>query len=122
MRRGDHAWLTALVAVALAVQGSALALASAGRRRHWWLPAVWTFFLAHLALLNVDYYGNLIVMVLVNGLAVGVLAGELLDRRGAPPDGGLEAPALTVPTAPLDARMPAPSGPGGGRAAALGRA
>lgn len=110
------------VALLLGAAGVALALASAGRRRHWWLPAVWAFFLAHVTLLNVDYYGDLIVMVLVNGLAVGVLAGELLDRRGAPLDGGLEAPALTGPTAPLAARMPGWSGAGGGRAAALGRA
>lgn len=77
--------LPGLAALLLGAGGVALVLTSTDRQRCWWIAAVWGWFLAHLTLVNVDYYGDLVPLMMLNGIPVGVLVARLVEwsPRGA---------------------------------------
>lgn len=70
----------AVPAVALGLVGFASVAVGPDRREHWWAPVVWAWFAGHLVFLNVDYFGDLIVFVVVSAVGVGVLLGRLPRR------------------------------------------
>jgi len=64
-------------------------------RRDWWLAAVWAWFGAHVFFVNVDFYADLVPIVVLSGLGVGVLVAWL-PRAASVPLRGVVVAALLV--------------------------